>query len=69
MSKSKRFKFAIFAMIANFIIFGIGIFIGSDLTGLGTGLALINAPLYGYIFGETVRPSNTKPSKKIQLND
>ena len=34
----------------------------TDLASLGTGLALLNAPLYGYLFGETVRPSGKKDS-------
>ena len=58
MNKNKRFKVTIAALITNFLIFGLGIFMKTDLAALGTGLALINAPLYGYIFGETVRPSN-----------
>ena len=60
MTKSKRLKFAIIAMVANFLIFGIGIFMGTDLAALGTGLALMNAPMYSYIFGETMRPSEKK---------
>lgn len=63
MTKHKRLKFAIYTMIANFIIFGLGIFMGTDLAALGTGLALINAPAYSYIFGETIRPS-IKPTPK-----
>jgi len=68
MSKSKRLHITIYALIANFLIFGLGIFMGTDLAALGTGLALINAPLYGYIFGETIRPSNKLKDKKQQLN-
>ena len=59
-SKSKRLHLTIYTLIANFIIFGFGISMGTDLASLGTGLALLNAPLYGYLFGETIRPSGKK---------
>ena len=55
-------------MVTNFLLFGLGIILKSDLAALGAGLALINAPLYGYIFGETIRPSNKVKDKKQQLN-
>ena len=63
MTKSKRLHLTIYTLIANFIIFGFGVSMGTDLTSLGTGLALLNAPLYGYLFGETIRPSD-KAKKK-----
>jgi len=70
MSKSKRLHLTIKLFIANFIICGFGIYMKSYLSALGAGLALLNAPLYAYIFGETMRPSEKK--KKITkqiLND
>lgn len=56
-SKSKRLWFSIAALVANILLVLIGIFNGADLTALGTCLALINTPLYSYIFGESFRPS------------
>lgn len=53
---STRFWFAIIAFIVNTIIFCMGLYFKIDPTALGTGLALVNTPLYGYIFGRTVRP-------------
>jgi hypothetical protein len=55
--KSKRFIISIIALLINFILFSIAMKMGLDLTAVGTGLALLNAPLYGYIFGETKRKS------------
>jgi hypothetical protein len=57
MTKSKRLKFTIFAVIVNFILAIYGINKGVDLTALGTFLALVNTPLYAYILGESFRPS------------
>ena len=62
--KSKRLMIAVAMLILNFIIFGVGMYLNKDLTALGTGLALINAPLYGYLFSETTRPSGM--AKKSQ---
>jgi len=55
--KQKRLKFAIIISIINLSIFCIGMFLDKDLISIGTGLSLINAPLYAYIFGETIRKS------------
>jgi hypothetical protein len=44
--------------VANFAIFILGVIKGADLTSLGTGLALVNTPLYAYIWGDSYRPSN-----------
>ena len=65
MSKSKRFRLTILVLAMNFAIFVYGIYKGSDLSSLGTGLSLLNAPLYAYILGETYRPSNKKKSEEI----
>jgi hypothetical protein len=58
--KSKRLRFSIAVIIANFIIGFFGIIKGADLTALGTFLALSNTPLYAYILGDSFRPSNLK---------
>jgi hypothetical protein len=54
---SKRLKYASRVLLANFALFVIGMILKSDLSDLGTGLSLINAPLYVYILGETFRKS------------
>ncbi len=56
-TKNKRLKALFIASALNFIIFGIGVGIKSDLTALGAGLLMINGPLYAYIAGESLRPS------------
>jgi hypothetical protein len=58
--QSKRFRLVVIMMALNFITFWLGIWQSVDLTALGTGLAMINAPVYGYILGETIRPSGQK---------
>ena len=64
-TKSKRLKIVLGALIANFIIVIIAMIIGGvDLTALGTCLSLINTPLYIYVLGETFRKSETKTSTK-----
>jgi len=57
MTKSKRFLLTIIFLTINFIIFIVGMIMKSDLTALGTGLSLVNAPLYAYIIGQTIRKS------------
>jgi len=44
-------------LMLNFILFAVGMYFKVDLTSLGTGLSLVNAPLYVYILGETFRKS------------
>ena len=56
--KSKRLRFSIAVIIANFAIGAFGIIKGSDLAALGTFLALSNTPLYAYILGDTIRKSD-----------
>lgn len=63
MLKSKRFKITSLALLANVLIMVLGILSETNLIELGTGLAMINAPLYGYIWGETLRPSGVKKDK------
>ncbi len=57
-TKSKRLGTSTIVLAANFLIFLYGISKGADLQGLGTGLAMLNAPLYVYLWGETSRPSS-----------
>ncbi len=54
---SKRLGSSTAVLAANFAIFVYGIHTGADLQALGTGLAMLNAPLYMYLWGETSRPS------------
>lgn len=62
-TKNKRLKIAIFFGVANLLSF-IGLCVYNMYGGkeqaymaLGGTIASINAPVYGYLFGETVRPS------------
>jgi len=58
--KSKRFIISILALLINFILFSVAMYMKTDLTAVGTGLSLLNTPLYAYIFGETKRESSNK---------
>ena len=58
--KSKRLRFSIAVIIANFIIGVIGILYGANLLTLGAFLSLSNSPLYIYVLGDSYRPSNLK---------
>jgi hypothetical protein len=62
--KSKRLRFSAIVIAANFIIGCLGIIYESDLTALGTFLALANTPLYAYILGDTFRASNLNDINK-----
>jgi hypothetical protein len=57
--KKSRLKVTLGCLTMNFaiIIFVIAIGDADHASGVGTALALLNAPLYVYIFGDTVRPS------------
>lgn len=55
--KSKRLNSVSLVLICNFLIFLYGLYKGADLQALGTGLAMLNAPLYVYLASETYRPS------------
>jgi hypothetical protein len=57
--RSKRLKITIICLVVNFMMVMMGIAHQADLTALGTCIALINTPLYAYIFGETVRKSES----------
>ena len=54
---SKRLRFSIAVIIANFVMGVFGIYYGADLGDFGMFLALSNTPLYVYILGDTYRPS------------
>ena len=56
--KSKRIRFSVWVIVANFAIGVLGILKGADLQALGVFLALSNAPLYAYVLGDSFRPSN-----------
>ncbi len=55
--KSKRLRFSVWVIIANFAIGVLGILKGTDLQALGVFLALSNAPLYAYVLGDSFRAS------------
>ena len=57
MKTQKRLKSAWIVLGLNMGLFAFGIYQGVDLTNLGTGLALMNAPVLVYILGESFRPS------------
>jgi len=57
--KSKRLNSVSLVLVCNFLIFLYGVYKGIDLQSLGSGLAMLNAPLYVYLGSETYRPSGT----------
>lgn len=61
---SKRLRFSVAVIIANFVIGLVGIFQGADLQALGVFLAMSNAPLYAYVLGDTFRASNLNDINK-----
>ena len=69
MTKSKRFRLTIIVLAANFAIFMYGIYKGADLSALGTGLSLLNTPLYAYILGESYRPSTKVIPTQTEATD
>lgn len=62
--KSKRFRFSVWVIVANFAIGTFGIWQQADLQALGVFLALSNAPLYAYVLGDSFRPSNLNDINK-----
>jgi len=56
--KYKRLKVAIIFAIINIGLLIYGIEKGVDPSTLGTGLSLVNAPIYAFILGDSFRPSN-----------
>lgn len=66
--KSKRYKATVLFLGINFITFWIALFFSeTSMTELGLGLAAINAPLYAYLYGETVRPSKEEEEIKPEV--
>jgi len=63
-----RAKLTIACLIANFAIAIVGIILKSDMSDIGTGLALLNAPLYTYILGQSIRPSKIEEVDNNNLN-
>ena len=55
--EQKRMKVAMMAMAINYVLFAYGIHKGIDLTDLGSGLAMTNAPILVWVLGETFRPT------------
>lgn len=74
---SKRLMITTGILVLNFLTYWFGMHKGVDLTALGTGLALINAPVLPYLGAESFRPSLSKDektakgekAKKVQVND
>ena len=56
-TKQTRLKLTIICLIINYAIILYALHKGGiTITDIGTGLALLNAPLYGYILGQTFKP-------------
>jgi len=67
-TKSKRFWFSFIVfviMVASFDLI-LTLTTGIDPVSLATGLTILGAPLYGYLIGETARPSGTVNGKKFE---
>lgn len=65
-----RAKITVSCLIANFSIVVLGLFLKADISDLGTGLALINGPLYVYILGQSIRPSKvTEENNNLNNNN
>ena len=63
-SRSKRLWVTLGAQVFNALLFFYGIQKGIDLTTLGVGIGMINAPVYTYLGVESWKPSNKKPNDK-----
>ena len=59
-SKSKRLWVTLGVTTTNVIVFILGINKGIDPIALGTGLGIINAPIYAYLGMESWKPSKKK---------
>jgi hypothetical protein len=55
-------------MGVNFLLFYLGILKGTDLSDLGSGLALVNTPIVTWIIGESIRPTGYK-NNNINKNE
>lgn len=62
LTKSKRFWFSMIVFGVMIISFNITLIFVDNIepVTLATGLIILGAPLYGYLIGETVRPSEKK---------
>ncbi len=66
LTPSKRLRITVLFLILNFATFWVAMYKGhNDLVSMATALALLNAPLYGYLFAETYRSS----PKEIIIDD
>lgn len=63
-----RTKLTVMCLLLNYVIVMFGIWKGADLSDLGTGLALLNSPLYVYVLGQSIRPSKIDDNEKIKEN-
>lgn len=61
--RSKRLVFTVIVVFTNFVVFTVGLIYGADPMGVGSGLAMMNAPLYAWVLGESFRPSKTIKEK------
>ena len=69
MTKLKRLKSAWIVFSVNMLLFLIGILKGAQLMDLGGGIALVDAPIFVYIFGETFRPSVVSKDNNINKDE
>ena len=70
LTQSKRFWFSLIvfgALLGAFIL--IALLSVVEPIALGTGLVMLGAPLYGYLIGETTRPSGTVGGKKLEKTE
>ena len=65
-SSQSRTKLTIACLLLNYLIVMYGAYKGADLSDLGTGLALLNSPLYVYVLGQSIRPSKIDDNEKIK---
>jgi hypothetical protein len=61
-----RAKLTVVCLTANFLIAILGLILKSDMSDLGTGLSLLNSPLYIYILGQSIRPSKVEVEEQIK---
>jgi hypothetical protein len=62
--EGRRMKMSLLALLLNYIVFAFGIIKGSDLAGLGGGLALVNTPIISWMVSESIRPTGNWRSTK-----
>lgn len=59
-----RAKLTIVCLVVNFAIAILGISMKADMTDLGAGLSMLNAPLYAYILAQSIRPSKVDQNEQ-----